>query len=444
MAGSSNFQLWNPTQANQDSDLQYNTDAQRVGGAPNGVPFPSMTGNKLFYQLSTAVWALMTMMANKGFNVSDANPSTLASVLAAIQTTADAKLPTQIISGATGNITLNAAQYSNFEIGLSGSVVVTFTGQQAGQIIGMNWSQPPGGNCLINIPKAVGETWYDYTGSASSSMLFLVMADGSFRAFTPGVSGSGINGTPIGASIPSSGVFSTLLAAAATIANLAVSGNSTFSGTVTVSNSVQGVVFYGLQGAEFSGHSFVGDPTTGLQSAGLSTLRLVCAGVTGISLSNSVVSIALPTTFASTVSLGAGGNLAGNFTGSPNFTGAPTSSTPVSTDSSTRVATTGWVQALFAAMGAAFSIGGDGFIKLPSFLGGITIQWGIGGATAGGTFSFNWPFAFPTNVFTVILTPYSTTNNAIFLTLLAYSRTAITYSVDGSGSTSAMFFAIGN
>lgn len=443
MAGSTNFQLWNPTQANQDSDTQYTTDAQRVGGAPNGVPFPSMTGNKLFYQLSTGIWALMTMMANKGFTVMDTNPSTLASTLAAIQTTADAKLPTQILSGATGNLTLNAAQYSNFEIGMSGSCVVTFTGQQPGQIIAIVWSQPSGGNCFVSISQAVGEVFYDYNGSAASAMEFIVMGDGSLRALAPGMSGSGINGTPIGQSLPGNGRFATLVAAASTLASLAVSGTTAFGGLVVGASSIQGVVFYAAEGAEYSGYSFVGDPTTALQSPSAGVLKLVAGGVAGLTATTTSVTLALPTVFNGTANLAAGGNFSGTFSGSPAFSGSPTSTTPVSTDNSQRVATTNWVQALFAAMGAAFSIATDGYIKFPSFLGSLIIQWGVSGTVGGGTSSFNFPITFPNACFMLTATPYNTTNNANYITVYSYSTTGCTFNVDGSGA-ACMFIAIGH
>ena len=84
MSGSSNFLQFNPTQANQENDAAYLTDATRTGGAGIGSEWPSISANKTLYQTSTAVAALMAMMANKGFTVSDASLPTLTAVLAAL------------------------------------------------------------------------------------------------------------------------------------------------------------------------------------------------------------------------------------------------------------------------------------------------------------------------------------------------------------------------
>jgi hypothetical protein len=74
---SSNFLQWNPTSANQETDAEYNSDAQRTGGAPVGSEFPSATGNKLFYQVSTMVAALAAFVVNQGYAAQDANLTTL-------------------------------------------------------------------------------------------------------------------------------------------------------------------------------------------------------------------------------------------------------------------------------------------------------------------------------------------------------------------------------
>jgi len=88
MPASTNFQQWNPTASNQESDAAYLADAQRTGGASSG-EFPSPTANKLFYQSSTFVAALCQMLAAKGYSTSDADISVLAAVLANLITNAD-------------------------------------------------------------------------------------------------------------------------------------------------------------------------------------------------------------------------------------------------------------------------------------------------------------------------------------------------------------------
>lgn len=75
MAGTTNFQQWNPGIENQQTDAEYTADTQRSGGAVAGV-FPSTTANKLFFQLSSMVTALATMMANKGYTVEDGSAGT--------------------------------------------------------------------------------------------------------------------------------------------------------------------------------------------------------------------------------------------------------------------------------------------------------------------------------------------------------------------------------
>lgn len=89
MAGSSNFQQFNPNATNQLTDAEYTSDATRSSGAANPSVFPSETANKLFYQLSTFIYAMAQMLANKGYVLSDANAATLSAVLANMMTAAD-------------------------------------------------------------------------------------------------------------------------------------------------------------------------------------------------------------------------------------------------------------------------------------------------------------------------------------------------------------------
>ena len=88
MSGSSNFQQHNPSANNQLTDTQYSTDTTRSGGAVAGI-YPSNSFNKFAFQVSTFVAAFGQMMATKGYNVSDANISTLETVMANILTSAD-------------------------------------------------------------------------------------------------------------------------------------------------------------------------------------------------------------------------------------------------------------------------------------------------------------------------------------------------------------------
>jgi microcystin-dependent protein len=89
--GSNNFQQWNPTAANQKTDIQYTADVQRVDGAGTGV-FPSTTANKLFYQTSIMAAALAQSMSDKGYAVSDDNFANLVAVLSKLVTQAEPQL----------------------------------------------------------------------------------------------------------------------------------------------------------------------------------------------------------------------------------------------------------------------------------------------------------------------------------------------------------------
>lgn len=78
---------------------------------------------------------------------------------------------------------------------------------------------------------------------------------------------------------------------------------------------------------------------------------------------------------------------------SPAFTGTPTSTTPATSDNSTRIATTAWARIgllYFSGVGAAYT-------KLPDFLGGWVAQWGtsVGTVDAAGVLAISFPLTFP-------------------------------------------------
>ena len=90
MAGANNILQWNPGKANQKNDADWLTDPQRLAGAISGPSvFPSLTANKLLYQLSTMIAAFGNMLATKGYVISDADISVLAGTLANVVTVAD-------------------------------------------------------------------------------------------------------------------------------------------------------------------------------------------------------------------------------------------------------------------------------------------------------------------------------------------------------------------
>lgn len=72
------------------------------------------------------------------------------------------------------------------------------------------------------------------------------------------------------------------------------------------------------------------------------------------------------------------------------LTGNPTATTQASTDNSTRIATTAWAKFGFAVLWSA-----NGYIKLPDWLGGWVVEWGLGSGASGST-GVTFPLAFPT------------------------------------------------
>lgn len=89
MAGSTNFLPVNPQSQNQETDSQYAADTQRLNGFSVDALLPSVLLNKILFQLSTGMAALMQALANKGYSPNDANLATLTAVLQAIMTQAD-------------------------------------------------------------------------------------------------------------------------------------------------------------------------------------------------------------------------------------------------------------------------------------------------------------------------------------------------------------------
>jgi len=132
---STNFQQWNPSSINQESDSQYTSDALRSGGATTDAILPSPTANKAFYQWSTFVAAMATSLSNKGYVVDDTNFATLVSVLANIRTNADIIGGIATVSYAT-SVVFPAGTAPAFYLDLTGNVSSSsITGSYAGQVL---------------------------------------------------------------------------------------------------------------------------------------------------------------------------------------------------------------------------------------------------------------------------------------------------------------------
>jgi hypothetical protein len=179
MAGSNNFLQWNPSQANQEDDSAYAADSQRTGGAPDGALFPSATGNKLFYQLSTFIAAFAQALANKNYSLSDSNIGMLEGVLANIVTFADLNTNLTTVNFSPTPV-FNATSTNGFDFTLAGNVTSsTLTNTQVGQTItfvivqgssAFSFSPPPNINGWIPINTAP---------NSISVQTFIVRADGT-------------------------------------------------------------------------------------------------------------------------------------------------------------------------------------------------------------------------------------------------------------------------
>lgn len=190
MPGSSNIQLWNPTQANQESDATYLADSTRAGGAGTGAIFASALANKLFYQLAAFVWALAGALADKGYVISDANPTTLRGVLANVITSADINGNLVTVSYAP-SVTFNCTTNNGFQILLTGNVTASaFSGMAVGQEITVGILMDGSGNRTFVWPVGVNNAGTpDPTPNAMSMQRFKKWADGTIRAITPMVVG---------------------------------------------------------------------------------------------------------------------------------------------------------------------------------------------------------------------------------------------------------------
>lgn len=95
---------------------------------------------------------------------------------------------------------------------------------------------------------------------------------------------------------------------------------------------------------------------------------------------------------------------------SPALTGNPTATTQADSDNSTRIATTSWVRSAMSTLAAAAGFvlvipGASGYLKLPSWLGGVILQFGSLVGTTNGSSAVAVPFGltFPTAAWTAVV-----------------------------------------
>lgn len=186
MPGSTNFLQWNPTSANQENDAAYLADSLRSGGAPVDALLPSATFNKLVYQVSTCVTALMQMMANKGFTVADANLGTLTSVLANFITTADI-IPEYLAVAFSPTLILDCSKSKGFEVTLTGNVTtLSFINRTLGQPIKVSFVQGGGGGFTVAWPAdVVSHGTVNGTAGNRSIQAFWALSDSKLHPLAP-------------------------------------------------------------------------------------------------------------------------------------------------------------------------------------------------------------------------------------------------------------------
>jgi len=352
----SNFIQWNPTAANQETDAAYLADSQRAGGASDPSIFDAALANKLFYQLSTGMSALMDMMAYKGFSVSDASLATLQAQLANILTTADLRGygGLQSVPYAT-SIVLNAGQYLNWQIALNGNTTITVAGILPGDTLSIVFvNDSVGGHTVTwSAPFESASTEQPSTaGGATSVLTFKVRLDGSVYPQGPVMTNGGAYGGIVNTSITNGNINS------ATVTNGLV--DSTPIGSYSPSSGV----------------------FTYCQANG---------------------TMIAPTVAAS--------------------------------DSSTNVATTAW-----AKLGLSVSLGSNGYVGLPSWLGGWMVQWGTTGtlpsnSTSAQTFNGS---GFPSACLALVGVdsgPRVISGLAQAVAMAPTSRTGFNVLINGSGET---------
>lgn len=98
--------------------------------------------------------------------------------------------------------------------------------------------------------------------------------------------------------------------------------------------------------------------------------------------------------------------------------------------------------------GFSYSFGSNGYITLPSWLGGFIFQWGNVGFPTGATSAVTFPITFPNQVFNISITQLDTTIGGVpryyGVENASISTSGFTAVQDISGAFNAFYFSIGN
>lgn len=184
MAGTTNILVFNPSQANQETDAAYLTDATRTGGAGVDGIWPSNSANKTLYQISTVVAALAQMMANKNFSISDSNYAVLVAQLSNILTTTDLRSGVQALVWSP-SITLNAATFAAFAVPLQGATTVSASGVVPGQVYVVMYAQDLAGGHTVTFGTGFGAAATQPASAGVSTQIFVADATSILRPAAP-------------------------------------------------------------------------------------------------------------------------------------------------------------------------------------------------------------------------------------------------------------------
>ena len=187
MAGSSNFQQFNPAQSNSETDQQYAADSLRSGGAATNSILPSITFNKFAYQVTTFLVAFGNALAAKGYNVSDASATNLQTVFAQILTQAD-QLPGLINLPYSPTLTFDGSKAQGWEVTLFGNVTnSTFVNFQVGKVYHFLFAQDNTGGRTVSWPSQLSANAPQPDPGAGnvSTLSFIATIDGTIRPVTP-------------------------------------------------------------------------------------------------------------------------------------------------------------------------------------------------------------------------------------------------------------------
>jgi hypothetical protein len=125
-----------------------------------------------------------------------------------------------------------------------------------------------------------------------------------------------------------------------------------------------------------------------------------------------------------------------------------TCATPGSGDNSPSL-----INSLWAKLGFAISLGASGYVKFPTWLGGLVIQWAVGTTvnSADNTQTVNWPISFPTACLIAFTSCFLNTGTNVIKSwgVLSFTTTGVTIELlrrgdEGSWSVTPFVLGIGN